>query len=133
MSRKKWDSLSKPLSPCVLETIKQFGFEKMTPVQTATIPLLISMKDVSAEAVTGSGKTLAFIVPLTATIPLLISMKDVSAEAVTGSGKTLAFIVPLVEILLRRQYQNPWRPNEIGALIISPTRELAFQISEVLA
>lgn len=60
-------------------------------------------------------------------------MKDVSAEAVTGSGKTLAFIVPLVEILLRRQNQNPWRPNEIGALIISPTRELAFQISEVLA
>lgn len=60
-------------------------------------------------------------------------MKDVSAEAVTGSGKTLAFIVPLIEILLRRQNQNPWRPNEIGALIISPTRELAFQISEVLS
>lgn len=60
-------------------------------------------------------------------------MKDVSAEAVTGSGKTLAFIVPLIEILLRRQNQNPWRPNEIGALIVSPTRELAFQISEVLS
>lgn len=60
-------------------------------------------------------------------------MKDVSAEAVTGSGKTLAFIVPLVEILLKRQSQNQWRPTEIGALIISPTRELAFQISEVLS
>lgn len=68
----------------------------------------------------------------TAAIPLLISRKDVSAEAVTGSGKTLAFIVPLLEMLQRRHRETPWEPKEIGSLIISPTRELAVQISEVL-
>jgi ATP-dependent RNA helicase DDX55/SPB4 len=36
----------------------------MTPVQAACIPLLLSHKDVCAEAVTGSGKTLAFVVPM---------------------------------------------------------------------
>lgn len=63
---------------------------------------------------------------------MLLARKDVSAEAVTGSGKTLAFIVPLLEMLQNRHKESPWLPREIGALIISPTRELAMQISEVL-
>lgn len=40
------------------------GFERMTPVQTSTIPLFMGSKDVVVEAVTGSGKTLAFLVPV---------------------------------------------------------------------
>lgn len=65
-----------------------------------------------------------------ATIPLLLSCKDVAAEAVTGSGKTLAFIVPMLEILLKRD--DPWKKTETGVIVISPTRELATQTSEVL-
>ena len=65
-----------------------------------------------------------------ACIPLLLQKKDVCAEAVTGSGKTLAFIIPILEILLTRS--APLKKHEIGALIISPTRELASQIDEVL-
>ncbi|KAL9896743.1 putative ATP-dependent RNA helicase DDX55 homolog [Glossina fuscipes fuscipes] len=102
MSRKKWTSLEKPpLSKPVLDVVESMGFELMTPVQAAAIPLLLSRK-------------------------------DVSAEAVTGSGKTLAFLVPLLEMLSRRHNESPWTPKEIGAIIISPTRELALQISEVL-
>ena len=56
--------------------------------------------------------------------------KDVCAEAVTGSGKTLAFLIPILEILQARS--TPLTKHEIGALIISPTRELASQIDEVL-
>ena len=41
-------------------------------------------------------------------------------KAVTGSGKTLAFALPVIEKLLRRE--QPLRRNEVGALIISPTR-----------
>ncbi|KAI4482669.1 hypothetical protein M0804_008522 [Polistes exclamans] len=66
-----------------------------------------------------------------ACIPLLLKGKDVAAEAVTGSGKTLAFLIPLLEILQRRP--DKWKSTEIGAVIITPTRELAVQISEVLA
>ncbi|XP_012228216.1 probable ATP-dependent RNA helicase DDX55 homolog [Linepithema humile] len=65
-----------------------------------------------------------------ACIPLLLNGKDVAAEAVTGSGKTLAFLIPLLEILQRRS--EKWKTMEIGAIIISPTRELASQISKIL-
>ena len=56
--------------------------------------------------------------------------KDVCAEAVTGSGKTLAFLIPLIEILLQRT--EPLKKHDVGTLVISPTRELAMQIYEVL-
>lgn len=62
-----------------------------------------------------------------------MSCKDVAAEAVTGSGKTLAFIVPLIELLLKREKTSPWKKTEVGAIIISPTRELATQTNDVLA
>eukprot|EP00898_Chlorokybus_atmophyticus_P003812 jgi/Chlat1/4431/Chrsp29S00326 len=65
-----------------------------------------------------------------ATIPLFMSNKDVAVDAVTGSGKTLAFIVPVVELLSRREHAL--RKYQVGAMIISPTRELALQIFAVL-
>lgn len=63
------------------------------------------------------------------TIPLFMKHKDVVVEAVTGSGKTLAFVIPILEKLVRRSTRL--RKNEIGALVISPTRELAKQIHTV--
>ncbi|XP_059974248.1 ATP-dependent RNA helicase DDX55 isoform X2 [Mesoplodon densirostris] len=66
-----------------------------------------------------------------ATIPLFMKNKDVAAEAVTGSGKTLAFIIPILEILLRRE--EKLKKSQVGAIIITPTRELAVQIDEVLS
>lgn len=54
------------------------------------------------------------------TIPLFMKNKDVVVEAVTGSGKTLAFVIPILERLIRRETRL--RRNEVGALIISPTR-----------
>jgi ATP-dependent RNA helicase DDX55/SPB4 len=67
-----------------------------------------------------------------AVIPLFTSYKDVVVEAVTGSGKTLSFVIPILEILLRKFKENPLSINQIGAIIISPTRELAKQISNVI-
>ncbi|XP_061764147.1 ATP-dependent RNA helicase DDX55 [Nerophis ophidion] len=65
-----------------------------------------------------------------ACIPLFMSNKDVAAEAVTGSGKTLAFVIPVLEVLLKRE--DKLKKMQVGALIITPTRELAIQISEVM-
>jgi len=54
-------------------------------------------------------------------IPVSLKGKDVLGAARTGSGKTLAFLIPTLEILHRRR----WGPQDgLGALIISPTREL---------
>lgn len=54
------------------------------------------------------------------TIPIFMQNKDVVVEAVTGSGKTLAFVIPVLERIIRRE--NKLKRNEIGALIVSPTR-----------
>ncbi|KAI9466286.1 DEAD-domain-containing protein [Lactarius psammicola] len=63
------------------------------------------------------------------TIPIFMQNKDVVVEAVTGSGKTLAFVIPVLERIIRRE--SKLKRNEIGALIVSPTRELASQIHSV--
>lgn len=42
-----------------------------------------------------------------------------------GSGKTLAFLIPCVELLYRAKFVPR---NGTGAIVISPTRELAMQI-----
>ncbi|KAJ5584845.1 ATP-dependent RNA helicase dbp4 [Penicillium hispanicum] len=55
--------------------------------------------------------------------------RDVLGAAKTGSGKTLAFLVPVLENLYRKQWTEY---DGLGALILSPTRELAIQIFEVL-
>ncbi|XP_024154728.1 ATP-dependent RNA helicase DDX55 [Oryzias melastigma] len=65
-----------------------------------------------------------------ACVPLFMSNKDVAAEAVTGSGKTLAFVIPIIELLLKRE--EKLKKMQVGALVITPTRELALQISEVM-
>lgn len=43
----------------------------------------------------------------------------------TGSGKTLAFIIPCTELLYRAKFLPR---NGTGAIVISPTRELAMQV-----
>ncbi|ORX98326.1 DEAD-domain-containing protein [Basidiobolus meristosporus CBS 931.73] len=62
-------------------------------------------------------------------IPLALSGKDVLGAAKTGSGKTLSFLVPLLENLYRQKWSQF---DGLGALVISPTRELAVQIFQVL-
>lgn len=62
MASRLWSSLDVLSESTVQTLVEDFGFKTMTPVQAATIPLLLSHRDVIAEAVTGSGKTLAFAV-----------------------------------------------------------------------
>lgn len=62
-------------------------------------------------------------------IPVILEQKDIIASAQTGTGKTAAFALPILQLLLDRQ-DAPKRSKTIKALIISPTRELAIQISE---
>lgn len=80
---------------------KEFNFAKMTPVQAATIPLMLASK-------------------------------DVIVEAKTGSGKTLAFLIPIIESLLRRDAECRIEIHDVLVVILSPTRELATQIHQVL-
>lgn len=79
------------LSPAILGKLQGQGITTPTPVQAASIPVLMSGE-------------------------------DVIVQAQTGTGKTLAFLLPILEKI---------RPDrtDAQALIITPTRELAIQIT----
>jgi len=57
------------------------------------------------------------------TIPLGIEGSDILASAETGSGKTASYLIPLINKISRE--------GKISGLILTPTRELAQQVSEV--
>ncbi|KAF2227310.1 P-loop containing nucleoside triphosphate hydrolase protein [Elsinoe ampelina] len=98
-----WRELN--LSPDTLAGLSKLKFTKPTPIQRATIPEISS----------GS---------------------DVIGKASTGSGKTLAFGIPIFETYLdqRSQRANDRKKGSLAplAVIVSPTRELAHQISQHL-
>mmetsp|Transcript_15849 Transcript_15849/g.22571 ORF Transcript_15849/g.22571 Transcript_15849/m.22571 type:complete len:598 (+) Transcript_15849:172-1965(+) len=62
------------------------------------------------------------------TLPAALAGRDIIGLAETGSGKTGAFAIPMLQSLL----QNPQRGAVYG-IILAPTRELAFQIHEVIS
>ncbi|KAI5751783.1 hypothetical protein M8J77_010801 [Diaphorina citri] len=66
-------------------------------------------------------------------IPTLLSGKSAILVAETGCGKTLSFLAPLVQQILTWKSRPEYKPelNAPLALIITPGRELVFQIGEV--
>lgn len=57
-------------------------------------------------------------------IPFVLKGRDLLAEAQTGTGKTLAFLLPLFQMMEEGA-------NKPQVVVLSPTRELAIQISKV--
>ncbi|CAL1398654.1 unnamed protein product [Linum trigynum] len=95
LSETRFDQCS--VSPLSLKAIKDAGYEKMTVVQEATLPVILKGKDVLAKARTGTGKTVAFLLP--------------SIEVIVKSPPA--------------DHDNKRPP--ILVLVICPTRELASQ------
>jgi ATP-dependent RNA helicase RhlE len=76
-------------------------------------------------------KTLGYVAPTpiqAQAIPLVSAGRDLVATAQTGTGKTAAFLLPVLQKLLERPRVNP---STTGALVLTPTRELARQIEDV--
>ena len=90
---------SLPIPEDVLKGIREAGFKHCIPIQSKTLPLTLSGKDVAGQAQTGTGKTAAFLISL---FSRLIKNKNPGNR----KGKKVA-------------------PR---ALVIAPTRELARQI-----
>ncbi|WP_378954930.1 DEAD/DEAH box helicase [Pelosinus sp. sgz500959] len=59
-------------------------------------------------------------------IPMILAGKDIVGQSQTGTGKTLAFVLPILEKI------DSSKPT-VQALIITPTRELALQITNEVA
>ncbi|CAG2062041.1 unnamed protein product [Timema podura] len=160
--KSKWEDLNCKLSLPVMRAINKLGFRTMTPVQAACIPLFIKNMDVAAEAVTGSGKTLAFLIPLLEILQekhkskenvlgmrYLINvcgktcMDRVSKEwelkecgfkrnTIGLKSELLNTRTKKVSVSSCLRRDEALKSHEIGAVVISPTRELATQTSEVL-
>lgn len=84
-----------------------------------SLPLLNCLKDIG------------FIQPTpiqSQVIPLILENKDVLAQAQTGSGKTAAFVLPILNGLLQ---ETKTKKASIKALVLTPTRELTLQVSNV--
>jgi len=62
-------------------------------------------------------------------IPIILEGKDIMGGAQTGTGKTAGFTLPLLQRLMSSGKQEKGR-RAIRALVITPTRELAAQVSE---
>jgi len=60
-------------------------------------------------------------------IPIILDGKDLIASAQTGTGKTAAFLLPIINKLLASRHDD-----QVNALVIVPTRELAIQIAQNL-
>jgi ATP-dependent RNA helicase RhlE len=88
------------LSPDLLKTVEEEGYETPTPVQERAIPVVLSRRDVLAAAQTGTGKTAAFTLPI------------------------LDILRPLANTSF-----SPAR-HPVRALVLTPTRELAMQVAE---
>ena len=80
------------LAEWAVQTCKELGMHKPTPVQTHCIPKILAGRDVLGLAQTGSGKTAAFALPI-----------------------------------LHRLAEDPFG---IFGLVVTPTRELAYQLAE---
>ncbi|CAD0095249.1 unnamed protein product [Aureobasidium mustum] len=91
--------------------IKDMGLENMTEVQTATINQALNGNDILAQAKTGTGKTLGFLIPVLQNI-----LKQDSSLGERSRGYAA-----------RRG--NRTTADDIRAIIVSPTRELAEQIA----
>uniref|UniRef100_A0A7N5JCU9 RNA helicase n=1 Tax=Ailuropoda melanoleuca TaxID=9646 RepID=A0A7N5JCU9_AILME len=82
----------------------------------------LGVTDVLCEACDQLGWTKPTKIQIEA-IPLALQGRDIIGLAETGSGKTGAFALPILNALLET-------PQRLFALVLTPTRELAFQISE---
>ena len=107
--------------------------------EKAIVPLDIPAEDIPTEPekfgdVTVSGpvafalKQMGYTEPTpiqTQVVPIVSAGHDVVGQAQTGTGKTASFGIPIVEIV------DPTSPV-VQALILTPTRELAMQVSQDL-
>ncbi|WP_285889287.1 DEAD/DEAH box helicase [Paenibacillus glycanilyticus] len=89
---------------------------------------MTAFKDLSKE-ITTALNSLGFDTPTevqSKVIPIALAKKDLVVKSQTGSGKTAAYGIPLCELV-------EWNENKPQALILTPTRELAVQVTEDIA
>jgi len=106
-----------------------------TPAESADSPVSITFADFGLDprvqkAIGEQGYSIPTPIQAQA-IPHVLAGKDLMGAAQTGTGKTAAFVLPIIQKLLpgSSSSASPAR-HPIRALVLTPTRELAVQVSE---
>jgi len=89
----------------IQRALKNQGYQKPTPIQKQSIPIVLDGRDLLGSAQTGTGKTAAFAIPILQSIYL--DRNSIASQSSTYASR-----------------------RKIRALIVTPTRELAIQIKE---
>jgi superfamily II DNA/RNA helicase len=110
------------LHPAILKALADAGYEKPTPVQEQAIPAILNKDDLLVSSRTGSGKTAAFMLPVLHRFAL---MPDAGQKYKTQKQERQA----------ARSRGNAFRfsPATPKMLVLTPTRELALQITTATA
>ena len=103
---------------------KHVNTENHSDVKFSDLPINSELRRALAEKM----KYVTMTKVQAASLPVVLDGIDVLVKAKTGTGKTLAFLIPTIELMIRNR--NLINQDDIGILIISPTRELATQIGE---
>lgn len=98
------------LSPEILAAIKNLGYLQMTPIQAASIPLLLDGHDLVGRSQTGSGKTAAFALPI---------LQKIRKEDKTPQALILAPTRELCEQILQeiRKFSKGLKNIQVMALV----------------
>jgi ATP-dependent RNA helicase RhlE len=112
------------LTPSLCTPLAGMGYTQPTPVQSASIPLVLSGADLLARAETGTGKTAAFALPMIER--LLVSGRRTITEGqeIKSSGASSK---------RSPEFLNSCAPRGPRGLVLVPTRELAVQVHRALA
>lgn len=108
----------------ILKAICNKGYSEPTSIQQQAIPVILEGKDIIGIAQTGTGKTAAFAIPIIQHLTKDNQLQQESREE--GS-------IPNRRERKGRQYVKAKAQHPIKALILTPTRELALQISDCFA
>ena len=111
------------LHASVLKALSAAGYTAPTPVQAQAVPAAIAGRDLLVSSQTGSGKTAAFMLPalhkfasMPEQAPLAGKTPNQSAQAARARGE--------------RGDRPRFKPAQPKMLVLTPTRELALQVTE---
>ncbi len=108
------------LNPALLAALADSGYTVPTPVQAQAIPTAIAGRDLITCAQTGSGKTAAFMLPALHRLSLQERPATVTPKAAGRQGGRKP---------ARSPEQQRWQPARPRMLVLTPTRELALQVT----
>lgn len=94
------DFASLSLSPTLLTVVAEIGYEKLTPIQAKSIPVLLQGKDLIGQSKTGSGKTAAFALPILEKLD--ISKRSIQALVLCPTRELSAQVAREIRKLGRR-------------------------------